>query len=304
MGICVCECEHGHHCVSGTCSIDCPRSQWDASDWSQVERGERGDRQREIRGVWTWHPQLACDITPAGTGSRGVGRLGYSRWHQGSVWVSWPSSWVNLRQRPPPSPPNPTHPPTNPSISTFVLSPSHFLRPSLVCDCVYVPRRYLPSLTHRLLMPCVSSCSLPLSHSLFYVYVCVYLCLCVCLLLIRSLWPCISIECDQTVANPPRVICPFLSKTELGQVALSKRPQIFFVIIDVFRDTLYEVCISSATLKFQSAHNMGLWDLRLLILDLEGIERGISNLGIITNINQMLYFVINNNKSILLHENE
>lgn len=142
---------------------------------------ERG-RTEGTRGVWTWHPQLARDITPAGTGSKGAGRVGYSRWHQDPVWVSWSSSWVNLdRKDGPLTPPSPA----------FVSGPPPSLRPST---------HYLPSLTHTLIVPCVSSSGLPFI-SLSLLCVCVYLYLSVCLLLIRSLWPRISVECDQT--GPP-----------------------------------------------------------------------------------------------------
>lgn len=54
--------------------------QWLKLSW---ERGARG--QTEGTGVWTWHPQLACDIIPAGAGSEGVGRVGYSRWLSGTL---------------------------------------------------------------------------------------------------------------------------------------------------------------------------------------------------------------------------
>ncbi len=76
-------------------------------------------------------------------------------------------------------PPNPTSSSTNPSISAFVSSPPPFLRPSPVCDYVYVHRHYLPSLTHTYNAMCFLMQS-PLSNSLFYVCVCIYVCVCVC----------------------------------------------------------------------------------------------------------------------------
>lgn len=84
----------------GTCRIDGPGSQWDASDWSRLERGGargrgEGDGEEGKAGV---------DVTsPAGPWHHS-GRDRKSGNREGtvgdSVWTHWFLSWVNQTQRP------------------------------------------------------------------------------------------------------------------------------------------------------------------------------------------------------------
>lgn len=138
--------------------------QWLKPSW---ERGERG--QTEGMGVWTWHPQLACDIIPAGTGSKGVGRVGYSRWLCLGLLV------LQLGKPDREDPPDHTHPSADPSNSSLCLQPpTHSLTPF----CVQKLPARSDSHTYYNAM-CFLKHS-PLYLTLFYVCVCVCIYVCVC----------------------------------------------------------------------------------------------------------------------------
>jgi len=56
------------------CLVRAPLTVLGRSGTSLIEAELREGWDGGDRGVWTWHPQLVCDIIPAGTGCRGVGR--------------------------------------------------------------------------------------------------------------------------------------------------------------------------------------------------------------------------------------
>lgn len=166
--------------------------QWLKPHW---ERGERG----QTEGSWGCGRDISSWPVTSLQHGQEVGELG----GYGTVgdiralsWIFWSSSWVNLTERDP----LPQVPPTYPPASSLLSSASHLFKSSCVCDYVCVRIIFLSDL-HLSIMPCVSSCCLAFI-SLSLLSLCLYLCLRVCLLCIRSLWPCIPIECLQTALTP------------------------------------------------------------------------------------------------------
>lgn len=191
-----------------TCLVECPSLSGAASNWSCAKTGELkrggGGKQRGRGGVWTWHPQLG--LWHHCYEDRKLGnREGRVQWMTSGACLGLTVFQLGKldrereRERPPPSFP-PTHHPTT---SSPLLSPSS----TLFFDLFSSQTAWFFFLSTSFpvwVCDFNAMCFLMLAH--LYVtlsFKCLCLCLHVCLLLIRSLWPRVSIERVQKAGALP-----------------------------------------------------------------------------------------------------